>query len=117
MNVSLPGLAPVVVADLRPSADAAASTRIDRPPTAKALGTTAAPASLSQEALVAQSVLGPVPAAASDEALTSFGEAPKRVLKPWGILMLPVELQDDWTAQGGEPTDPATGERPKPPRG
>ena len=99
VDVSLPSLVPRVIADLRPCADASASAWIDRPP----LAVPAAPLagkSLSQEALVARSVLDP--AAASK--VGGPANAPERVLKPWGVPMLPWEPPSDT-----RPEDAGTG--------
>ena len=98
MDISLSSIAPRVVADLRPAADAAATGRIDRPPAALALASGVAPAALSQEGLVARGFMepaGPSPVAATSESSLEVGQGPKRVLKPWGVPMLPYEDPND----------------------
>ncbi len=98
MDITSPSLVPRVVADLRPSADAAANARTTAPPLAVALDPVVQPAATSQGALVARSLLGmqavpPVgPADPAEVALDpAWAEAPPRVLKPWGVPMLPFE--------------------------
>lgn len=71
---------PVVRPDLRPAADAAAVARDPRPDLPMPI-----PASLAQTAVVAQSRLS-----ASDGRMTVQGvERAERVLKPYGVKMLP----------------------------
>lgn len=84
MDVSSPALAPRVLPDLRPVADAAATARLVRPEAALAVPPVPAP-SPTQAGLVSRSVLE------SDRDLRRPGEEPPRVLKPWGVSMLPAE--------------------------
>ena len=93
MDVSIPSVASRAVADLRPAADAAATARVDRPPLAVAPAIPFAPASLSQEGLVAQNVLDPETVSAAD----ALVKPPERVLKPWGIPMLPSDRPKEET--------------------
>jgi hypothetical protein len=110
MDVSWTPLAPRPVPDLRPSADLAASARAEEP--APGLPPSAAgvpPASAAQRALVARGLLDPravSPTGAADPA----GEArpddpqrpPPRLLKPWGVPMLPTEEK-----RAGEDPEPS----------
>ncbi len=100
MDISLPPLAPRAVPDLRPSADVAASARAALP--APALPSAAAgvpPAYALQGALVALGLLDPravSPSGAIDAAGDTLPDRgpdrpPPRVLKPWGVPMLPAE--------------------------
>jgi hypothetical protein len=120
LDVSLPSLAARVVADLRPAADALATARIDRPPLAVAVAAPLAVNSLSQEALVTRTVLDPVAMGATE----GSADAPKRVLKPWGVPMLPwdtssgdieAEAPDDAraTRSSDERTPPPVGADPE----
>jgi hypothetical protein len=103
LDVSLPSLAPRVVADHRPTDDAADTARIDRPPLAIAAGVPVAVPSLSQEALVARSAIGPITGDATDSAI----EAPERVLKPWSVPMLPWDRPSDGPRQDTPADDSA----------
>jgi len=115
LDVSLSSIAPRVVPDLRPAADAAATARLDRPPAAFGLAADVAPASLVQEGLVTQGfmeVAGPAPVAALDGSSQTSRQAPERVLKPWGIPMLPdeesAEAAEESASEGpGIARDPA----------
>ena len=62
-----------------------------------------APASLSQEGLVAQTVLDPEAVSPAD----ALVKPPERVLKPWGIPMLPSDRpkEEARTKDPAEPTD------------
>jgi hypothetical protein len=113
MDISLSLLAPVVVADLRPSADAAATARIDRPPAALAPGIAVAPVSFTQEGLVTRGLMepeGPSPVAPLAAPAPTSGDAPQRVLKPWGVPMLPSEERH-------KPTDADEDAAPPPAQG
>ncbi len=99
MDISSPLPAARPVQDLRPSADVAASARASAP--APALPPAAAgvpPASIVQGALVARGLLDPR-AVSPTGSVDSSGEAtlrtpdrpPPRLLKPWGVPMLPAE--------------------------
>ncbi len=75
--------APRMVADLRPSADAAALARDPRAAAASAMLPVATqPAALSQTAEVSRSMIGQQVGAITE---------PQRVLKPWGVAMLPAD--------------------------
>jgi hypothetical protein len=94
MDISSPSLVPRAVADLRPAADAAATARIVAPPAALAQGPAVAPVSPAQGGLVARGFLEPRPVSPAG-AVDGSGQAPDhpvpRVLKSWGVPMLPAE--------------------------
>lgn len=97
--------APRMVADLRPTADAAALARDPRAAGASATPPVAAPpatqpATLSQLAEVSRSMIGQRVGAVTE---------PQRVLKPWGVAMLPSD-----PAPRGEADRRATAERGDP---
>lgn len=81
-----PSAAPRVIADLRPTADAAALAHASRPETP--LGTGWHPASASQAGAVNQSMLATAPQKAAPAPIAPV-DAPERVLKPYGVTMLP----------------------------
>lgn len=95
MEVTFNPSVPRVLPDLRPAADAAATARQEAPPLALAQGPLARPVSPSQEALVTRSLLGTrevSPAGRIDpEGEPRRADGPPRVLKPWGVPMLPAE--------------------------
>ena len=117
MDISSPSLVPRIVADLRPTADAAATIRTTAPQLAVAAGPAVAPASPAQGALVACGLLdvhavervGPADPAREAPDPTR-PKAPPRALKPWGVPMLPFEER----SQPGEPE--AEERRPEAPR-
>ena len=118
MDISLSLRAPAIVADLRPAADAAATARIDRPPLALAAEVQIAPVSLTQEGLVNQGIIAPEalsPVAPLPERPLASGDAPQRVLKPWGVPMLPFEGRDrTLPGSGADPSSPALATPPAP---
>lgn len=77
---------PKVTADLRPAADAAAMVHDPRPAVSS---TSILPARLAQLAEVSRSLI----ATAADEGPPAAQRA-ERVLKPWGVMMLPA-FDDD----------------------
>ncbi|MBW7921361.1 MAG: hypothetical protein H3C51_04590 [Rubellimicrobium sp.] len=77
---------PQVAADLRPAADAAALVRDPRPAVAAA---SVLPAPLAQLAEVSRSLV----AVAAEEGPPAVRQA-QRVLKPWGVTMLPATDDD-----------------------
>lgn len=114
MDISAPSLVPRVVADLRPTADAAATVRTTAPPAAVAVGPAVPPTSPTQEALVARGLLDaqsvepvgqPDPAGGPPD--PTRPKAPPRVLKPWGVPMLPFE-------EHRRPGEPEAAEEPRP---
>jgi hypothetical protein len=96
VDVSISSVVPRMVADLRPAADASATARIERPPLAVAVGNPAPTVSLVQEGLVTRSAIEP--AAEADLA----AHAVQRVLKPWGVPMLP------WDSSSGSSEEAET---------
>ncbi|WP_210527428.1 hypothetical protein [Rubellimicrobium arenae] len=95
MDITTISPVPRVVMDARPSADAAATTRIAVPPLATAQGPVVAPASRSQGGLVVKGLItlaGIQPPGSLDGTSPEFG--PQRVLKPWGVRMLPSDEPD-----------------------
>lgn len=108
MDLSSPALVPRLIADLRPSSDAAATVRIASPPAALAAvltsGPAARPTSPIQGALVARTLLDNGGTPPAGPAIPSAGkplpEAPGRVLKPWGVPMLPDRDRPEEEAQG-----------------
>ncbi|TNC73870.1 hypothetical protein [Rubellimicrobium roseum] len=117
MEISNPSmLAPRPEVDLRPAADAAASARIIAPPPGLAQGPVVAPASSFQSGWLARSLLGMSAATeagrAPPEAPASRRGEPQRVLKPWGIPMLPADRPDrtgNIAASGGSVPSCAAG--------
>lgn len=106
MDISLSSVAPRSVADRRPVADAAATARPARHPTEGWPAPRIEPTSFVQEGLVTQGFMesaGLVPVgAASDTQFDSHG-GPQRVLKPWGVPMLPeMDECDPGASQAGE---------------
>jgi hypothetical protein len=98
VDVSMSSVAPRFVADLRPAADAAATARIDRPPAPLGLAGAVAPTSFAQEGLVAQGLMepaGPAPVAPPNGVSLETNQAPQRVLRPWGVPMLPDDRRED----------------------
>ncbi|TNC52897.1 hypothetical protein FHG66_00970 [Rubellimicrobium rubrum] len=91
MDISVTSVAPRHVADLRPTADAAATARITAPPLAIAQAPVVAPASPQQGALVVKGLIeaGVAVGSASGATATETKNAPPRVLKPFGLHMLP----------------------------
>lgn len=98
MDIRLASPVPRQVGDLRPSADAAAAARVAEPPLAVEPPAAVSPVSPAQGALVARGLLDPQGVSPSG-ATEGGGEAtpstpdrpPPRVLKPWGVPMLPTE--------------------------
>ena len=83
-SFSAPQVAPVLQADVRPTADAAALAKDPSPTPSMAI-----PASLGQSGVVTETRL-------ADSARTLSGlEPPERVLKPWGVAMLPERAQSE----------------------
>lgn len=87
--------APRYVQDLRPAADAAALANDNRPPAATAgmagaLPLPTLPAPVSQIGAVSRSMLS-----ADAPAATDAPQAVSRVLKPYGVAMLPAEVPRD----------------------
>lgn len=79
------------VADLRPTADAAALCRDPRAAIASAvLPAVALPAPTSQAAAVSRSLIGVTPVEQTGRTVAP----PERVLKPWGVPMLPAEAKE-----------------------
>lgn len=78
---------PIHAADLRPAADAAA---LMRDPRAAAAITSVLPAPVNQLAEVSRSLI----ASTAGEAPSAVALA-ERVLKPWGVTMLPATPEDD----------------------
>lgn len=89
---------PRVVADLRPAADAAA---LVRDPHTAGRAAAVLPAPLAQMAEVSRSLLAS--AAAEGPAAVTRAE---RVLKPWGVTMLPATAGDDPRPAPARTTDP-----------
>lgn len=91
MDISVTSVAPRHVADLRPTADAAATARITAPPLAIAQAPVVAPASPQQGALVLKGLIeaGAAVGSASGATVNETRNAPPRVLKPFGLHMLP----------------------------
>lgn len=112
MDVPITSFAPRVVADLRPAADAAATVRTTAPPGTPSQAPTVTPASPAQGGLVARGLMDPRSVSPTGRPDPSgdreLGEpkSPPRVLKPWGVPMLPVEEQ-----RAGRP-EPAPESRP-----
>jgi hypothetical protein len=98
MDISMPPLAPRAAPDLRPAADAVASARITRP---AATMVVADPALISatQMGLVNQSLIG---TEAQGVARVQKVEAVERVLKPFGVSMLPSREKREHEAPEGE---------------
>lgn len=130
MDVSTSSLVPRLVPDLRPSADVAASARLSNPaPALPAAAAGLAPASPAQGALVARGLLDPravTPTGAVDTtgeaAARAPAEPPPRVLKPWGVPMLPTEERrtrdeprPEEGPEGGEAAPPGEAPRAAPP--
>lgn len=78
---------PIHAADLRPTADAAA---LMRDPRAAVATTSVLPAPVTQMAEVSRSLI----ASTAGEAPSAVARA-ERVLKPWGVTMLPATPEDD----------------------
>lgn len=115
MDISLPTYSPRITADLRASVDAAATARSNRPPLAVVQEMPLTPVSFGQEALVAQGVLGspdPTPVTATNP-LPDWAsrDAPERVLKPWGVPMLPADVPREASPASARRITPAPSER------
>jgi hypothetical protein len=96
-TLPVPAAAPRAAPDLRPASDAQASARQDRPPAA--LAPAHPPPCPAQQALALRGLLSEGPGAV---------EPVRRVLKPFGVEMLPAERRRD----GDGPARRGAGEGP-----